>query len=240
MHTPPTMPGHAPARHHRIDNIPTSWYATSMTEVRTRRLSARDKLLDAALDVIRAKGFAAMSVDELCAAAGVTKGAFFHHFDSKEALGAAAARHWSQTTAGLFADAPYHAPADPLERVLAYIAFRRALIEGPAEAFSCVAGTLVQETFAASETIRAACEAAIFDHAATLVADIEAAIASRGLTPEGWSAESLAAHTQAVLQGAFILAKARGHPATARDSVDHLDRYIRLLFAAGPEERLTP
>ncbi|HET9069532.1 MAG TPA: helix-turn-helix domain-containing protein, partial [Amaricoccus sp.] len=36
---------------------------------------ARTKLLDAAMSVIRAKGFAATSVDELCQAAGVTKGA---------------------------------------------------------------------------------------------------------------------------------------------------------------------
>ena len=52
---------------------------------------ARTKLLDAALAVIRGKGFAATSVDELCQAAGVTKGAFFHHFHTKEELGVAAA-----------------------------------------------------------------------------------------------------------------------------------------------------
>ena len=50
----------------------------------TAKKDARTKLLDAALAVIRAKGYAATSVDELCAAAGVTKGAFFHHFKTKE------------------------------------------------------------------------------------------------------------------------------------------------------------
>jgi TetR/AcrR family transcriptional repressor of nem operon len=47
-----------------------------------------------------------------------------------------------------------------------------------------------------------------------------------------WTPASLAAHTQAVLQGAFILAKATGDRAIARDSVDHLRRYIELLFNA--------
>jgi hypothetical protein len=45
-----------------------------------------------------------------------------------------------------------------------------------------------------------------------------------------WSAKSLAFHTQAVLQGAFILAKAKGGPAIAAESIDHLRRYIMLLF----------
>ena len=45
-----------------------------------------------------------------------------------------------------------------------------------------------------------------------------------------WTAESLALHTQAVLQGAFILAKARGGAAIAAASIDHLRRYIELLF----------
>ncbi len=192
--------------------------------------SARERLLLAAFGLIRSKGFNATSVDDLCAAAGVTKGAFFHHFPSKEARGAAAATHWAAVTAPMFAAAPYHAPADPLERVLAYIDFRAELISGTPAEFSCVAGTLVQEVFATSPTIRAACEAAICGHAATLEADIAAAMAEHGVRDV--TAASLALHTQAVLQGAFILAKANDDAAVARDSVAHLRRYITLLFQA--------
>lgn len=54
-------------------------------------------------------------------------------------------------------------------------------------------------------------------------------MAVHGVTGE-WTAASLAVHTQAVLQGAFILAKATGDAQMARDSVDHLARYVRLLF----------
>ena len=59
--------------------------------------------------------------------------------------------------------------------------------------------------------------------------NIAAAMAQHGLKAD-WTAASLALHTQAVLQGAFILAKAKGGPAIAADSIDHLQRYIRLLF----------
>lgn len=194
---------------------------------------ARAKLLDAALSVIRAQGYAATSVDDLCRAAGVTKGAFFHHFASKDALAVAAANHWSETTGALFAAAPYHAHADPLDRVLGYVDFRIGLLAGGVPDFTCLAGTLVQEAYGASDDIRAACDASISGHAATLVADIEAARKKYKIGGD-WSAESLALHTQAVLQGAFILAKCKGGPEVARDMALHLKRYIQLLFRRIP------
>ena len=205
----------------------------------TARPDAKAKLLDAALSVIRIKGYSATTVDELCAAAGVTKGAFFHHFRSKDELGVAAADYWSETTGALFATAPYHDRADPLARVLAYVAFRKALLQGGVPDFTCLVGTMVQETYETAPAIRAACERSITGHAATLEADIEAAMRDRGMTPD-WTAKSLALHTQAVIQGAFILAKAAGAAAFAADSIDHLRRYIELLFAAGTAQTERP
>jgi hypothetical protein len=57
----------------------------------------------------------------------------------------------------------------------------------------------------------------------------EEAIKRHGIRAK-WTARSLALHMQAVLQGVFILAKAKGDAAIARDSVDHLLRYAELLF----------
>lgn len=193
------------------------------------RGDARTRLLDAALDVIRAKGFAATSVDDLCRAAGVTKGAFFHHFESKQALGAAAAAYWTETTSAFFASAPYHRHDDPLQRLLGYVAFRRAIIDGELAAFTCLAGTMTQEVYGSHPAIREACAASIFGHAATLEPDIADALRLRRIDVD-WTPASLARHVQGVLQGAFILAKASGDGATARESVDHLVRYLTLLF----------
>lgn len=200
------------------------------------RVNARLKLLEAARQVIRARGYAGTTVDELCQAAGVTKGAFFHHFKSKDELGVAAARHWAETTSALFAAAPYHRHADPLDRVLAYIDFRRELLAGDLEEFTCLVGTMVQETYLTHPEIRDACEASISGHAATLEADIAAAAAARGIVLPCTPA-SLALHTQAVLQGAFILAKAKGDAAVAEESVAHLKRYVECLFANPKEGR---
>ena len=188
------------------------------------------RLLEAARDMIRAKGFAATSVDDLCVAAGVTKGAYFYQFGSKEALGVAAASYWAETTTALFEVAPYHLPDDPLDRILAYVDFRKSIISGEFAEFTCLVGTMVQETYASSPAIRDACGRSIFSHAATLEADIQAAIINLGIVGD-WTAASLARHTQTVIQGAFILAKAANNPALAVEGIDHLDRYIRLLFS---------
>ena len=193
------------------------------------KTGARQKLLAAALTLVREQGYSSTSVDELCAHAGVTKGAFFHHFQSKDALAVAAANHWSAVTGALFETAPYHKHRDPLDRVLGYLDFRKALLKGEIAEFTCLVGTMVQEVYGTNAEIRAACEASIVEHAARIEVDIAEAMKRRRIRAS-WTAESLALHTQAVLQGAFILAKAKGGAEVAAASIEHLRRYIESLF----------
>jgi len=200
-----------------------------MTTTETRHESKR-KLLDAALRVIRAKGYSATRVEDICEAAGLTKGSFFHHFDSKEALALAASDYWVEGTGALFAAAPYHEPADPVERLLAYVDLRKALLMGELPEFTCLSGTMVQEVYDTHPALREACNKSISGHAATLVPDIEEAMRLRGIKAD-WTAESLALYTQAAIQGAFILAKAQHGAAIAGQCIDHLRRYLELLFS---------
>ncbi|MEQ9641628.1 MAG: TetR/AcrR family transcriptional regulator [Alphaproteobacteria bacterium] len=200
------------------------------------RGEAREKLLQAAVDVIRAKGYIAATVEELCQRAGVTKGAFFHHFQSKEDLGVDAAAYWSETTDAVFAAAPYQQIADPVDRVLAYVEFRKSLLTGAIAGFTCLVGTMAQEVYDTHPPIRQACADSILNHAGQVERDIAAAMAATGVEIEG-GARGLALYTQAVLQGAFVLAKATGDPAVAAGCVDHLHRYLQQLLRPDTTEQ---
>ena len=190
---------------------------------------SKNRLLEAALRVIREKGYTATRVEDICEAAGLTKGSFFHHFESKADLALAAAGYWSERTGDLFRTASYHLPSDPRERLLAYVDFRKELLHGEVPEFTCLVGTMVQEVYDTHPAIREACEQSIYGHAATLEPDIAEAMRLYGVGG-GWTARSLALYTQAVIQGSFILAKAEGGVKPAEECLDHLRRYVELLF----------
>ena len=89
----------------------------------------RERILDAAEHLVIENGFAATSVDQVLAAAGTSKGAFFHHFDSKLDLARALTERYvagdiGQLRAALDATAEV---TDPAERVLAFV----RLLRGP-------------------------------------------------------------------------------------------------------------
>jgi TetR/AcrR family transcriptional regulator, transcriptional repressor for nem operon len=193
---------------------------------------SKTKLLDAALHVIRSRGYTATTVDEVCKAAGVSKGSFFHHFKSKEELALEATKYWGEITGALFANAPYQQVSDPRDRLLAYIDFRAALTDGDLANITCLLGTMVQETYDSHPAIRDACRVGIESHAETLVPMIEEAKA-RYAPNADWSAASLALYTQVAIQGAFVLAKAKGKSEVTAQFIAHLRRYVKGLLTPG-------
>jgi len=187
----------------------------------------RQRILVAAMQQIRTRGYSATRVDDICAAAGITKGAFFHHFSSKEDMATAAAQFFSDYADEAFSSAPYQTIADPAQKFLGYLDFRRSLLRGETPDYTCLLGTMVQEAHIDHPALTAACHTYIWHHAKTLRPMIQAALEARSRRPgqdTSLADESmnLALFSQATLQGAFILAKASSSPTPAITAVDYL------------------
>jgi TetR/AcrR family transcriptional repressor of nem operon len=77
-------------------SIPHLDYAETNGHIQTMpRESLKEPILAAALKVLHQRGFNATGVQDITEAAGVPKGSFYNHFESKEALGIEALeRYW--------------------------------------------------------------------------------------------------------------------------------------------------
>ncbi|MCK6490147.1 MAG: TetR/AcrR family transcriptional regulator [Planctomycetes bacterium] len=85
------------------------------------KADSRQRLLDAARELLWLSSYGAVSVDDLCRRAEVNKGSFYHHFDSKSALAVAAFEaHWEEMRPAL--DGIFSPQVPPLERLDRYAA----------------------------------------------------------------------------------------------------------------------
>jgi len=193
---------------------------------------SRQKFIDAATALIREKGYAGTSVDDICARAGLRKGSFFHHFKSKEELLLAAIEHWNNFTGEVFANAAYRRLADPRDRLLGYVDLRVDILDRPIPEFSCLLGTLTQEVYASHPTLLAAASDGMAGHIDELVGDV--VLAKSLYAPDAdWTPESVGFFMQAALQGSFVQAKATGGADVARANLAHLRRYLETILPTG-------
>ena len=85
----------------------------------------RSKLLGAAFSEFWEKGFGGASLDDVLATSGVTKGALYHHFSSKKALGLAVVREVIRETIVQHWVEPLEESDDPITTLLSVFAQHR-------------------------------------------------------------------------------------------------------------------
>jgi TetR/AcrR family transcriptional repressor of nem operon len=190
--------------------------------------AARDALLEASQRLMLAQGYLGTSIDQVCQAVGVTKGALLHYFGTKEELAGATLERFTRKGGEAYAAAEFLGRSDPLERLEGYIDHTAALFQHPIEN-ACLIGLFSQELSGTHPEIRQRCQEAFGAWSAALREMLDQ-VKSRYGRRRKVDTASLADHFVAVFEGAVTLARARGDVAPVRESLDHFKRYVRAVL----------
>lgn len=188
----------------------------------------KERLLNAAQELMLAKGFTATTVDEICEAAKLTKGSFFHYFESKDHLGQELLRRFCESAAKMH-QAFCGDEKDPLKRVYRYIDSLIELSQDPAMGKGCLLGLFSQELCEVNTKIQTACEKGFAEWAGQFgqeLAQAKAKYAPR----KSFNPHELAEHMIAVIEGALILSKAHADKRIVATHLGHFRTYVQNLF----------
>jgi TetR/AcrR family transcriptional repressor of nem operon len=191
--------------------------------------ATRQRLLEAARDLILAQGFSATGIQQICRQAGVSKGAFFHHFSSKDDLCQVVLAGWTDFGLGIFRQASAAPARYPLERVHRFLDILIGVIRQAPGPTTCVLGIVAQETALASPVLAAACSghfAEWTDYARELLEEARAAQPPR----IDFDPEALAWFLNSVWQGSMLIAKARRDPEMIVRNLERARAHIDNLF----------
>jgi TetR/AcrR family transcriptional regulator, transcriptional repressor for nem operon len=202
--------------------------------------ATREKLLTAAFEEIYHRGFQSASLDTILAAAGVTKGALYHHFPDKAALGYAVVdevvtgfllQRWAGLLERLEGD-----PVTALRRVLEV----RAAGLTPREVeFGCPLNNLAQEMSPLDEPFRRRMAAAFDTWTGAFAAALERGQAD-GTVRRDIDARKVAAFVVAAIEGSFGLAKTAQSAPLLRSNLEILGAFLETLRPRPARRRRAP
>jgi TetR/AcrR family transcriptional repressor of nem operon len=182
--------------------------------------NSRAALVEHGTQLMRRSGYAATGLAELLRAAGVPKGSFYNHFESKEAFGVELVREYYNEQDRLLASLLMQTERRPLERLRSYfdLLLQRALDASPQER-GCLLGMLALEMSGSSEPLRASLDD-VFRRWQARVAELlrQAQIAGE-LAPEQ-DPQPLAAMLIDGWEGALMRARTSGDLDSLRNSLD--------------------
>ena len=188
------------------------------------------KLVEAGVLLMRAKGFHATSLDEICSNAGVTKGGFFHYFKSKDELAAAALVRFQDARAKAYADAPFRKLGDPLERLLGRLDYVEESAGGThGMTKGCLIGVLAQELSFTNANLRNACQELFLRIAEDVERDLAEAKAIHA-PGANFNPKKLALFYVSLVQGSYLMAKSAENNSILVDNIEQFRTYLKSLF----------
>jgi TetR/AcrR family transcriptional repressor of nem operon len=197
----------------------------------SRAAPSRERILEAAQRLAIERGFAATSVDAVLASAGASKGAFFHHFPTKSALGHALLERYAEADAATLDELMSTAEAehdDPADQLIAFLrSFERVADELAPEQPGCLFVSFIYESGLGGDGVDDVVQRSIREWRGRILAKLEA-IARRPSFPPV-DLPSLADQVFTIFEGAFLLARALDDPTALRRQLEHLRHYVELL-----------
>jgi TetR/AcrR family transcriptional regulator, transcriptional repressor for nem operon len=188
---------------------------------------ARERLIEATIDLIWTESYGAASVDAICDRAGVKKGSFYHFFKSKDDLVIAALEgHWNERRPQL--DELFARNRPPLDRLRAYfdnvIARQKSLVQKFGHCPGCLYGKLGSELGPASEIGKKVQEIMNAYYAFYETALIDA-------FGEGWPIADIPGKARALfafMEGVLAQARIHGNPSLLDDLGKQAFRFLNL------------
>ncbi len=186
----------------------------------------RSKLLEASKALMLTKGFPATTIDEICRAAGLTKGSFFHYFKDKEDLAKAVLQSYADRMTQAAREAPFFRNPDPLQRIYGYIDFMIARSKDPEVQQGCLLGHFAQELSDTHPRIRSLCARQFDRWAGFLQSALDKAKALHA-PRAALDTRSVANHFIAVVEGSLILARVQNDPDVIERNLKHFESYLK-------------
>lgn len=187
--------------------------------------TVRDRLLDAGVAVFSRSGFNGSSVQDVTDAAGVPKGSFYNHFDSKEGLGAAAIEHfWIEKAKGSLAILDDEA-IEPLDRLRRYFEQLGVDVEARGYTCGCLVGNMTAE-LSDHSTVISDQLSAVFERWAEQIAGCIRLAQESGSVSSRAAPELLASFALNAWEGALLRARVTKSSRPLRQFVDILFEHV--------------
>jgi TetR/AcrR family transcriptional repressor of nem operon len=181
-----------------------------------RPSDARERLIAAAQEVIYAQSYEAVSVDELCAAAGVRKSSFYHFFSSKQELLLVVLESQWQRIEETFLKPAFTDDLPPQEQILRFFELvqesQQAQKQRSGHTYGCPIGNLTVEMSTIDEMIRERA-VQIFQQWLGYFERMLAQAKEQRIVPATLDIALTAQALTAYFEGVLLLAKGKNDPA---------------------------
>jgi len=200
----------------------------AMTDTLKSANLTRQHLLEAAFAEIHRHGFQAASLTQILADTGLTKGALYHHFPDKKALGLAVIEDMIRPQLAAMMFAPLAETRQPLAAMQALLESKAAEPDPWVVTLGCPLNNLIQEMSPVDETFRLQLNRLFQDWVAGLTEALERGLASGEVKP-GVNAADTAFFIVSALEGCIGMSKNTQSVGAYRGCLGQLNRYLDTL-----------